>query len=169
MFILVTTVKLSNKKKWPGLPPFPLLWSNDCLCSCSSVQYRKFCLLIWNVGHMSYCQQTWTQVHHLQFFQNMSAQSSDVSCSSNNFVLVILCIVRSQFTTLNQQNTLCSTLDVYIEWNTDTCFHPHVIVIRECVSNNMTLNSGSYFLHIWTSYLCCKGLKCTAVVEYLCT
>jgi hypothetical protein len=64
---------------------------------------------------------------------------------------------------------LCKTFGLfehtsYIKWNTDTRFGPHVIVIREHVSdlqnvsNNITLNAGSYFLRIWTSYACCKGL-----------
>ena len=93
----------------------------------------------------------------------------DVSRYSDNCMLFIPCIVDSQLTTLNQQNTLCSTFDIYIKWNTDTCFDPDGIIISEHVSNNIAWNSGSYFVHIWTSYAWCKIVKCMAFVEYLCT
>jgi len=48
-------------------------------------------------------------------------------------------------------------------------FDPHWILIREHVSSNIAWNWGSYFVHMWTSYVWCKRVKYTTFVEYLCT
>ena len=95
-------------------------------------------------------------------------RNSDVSCYYDNCMLFILTlsVASSQHST---NRTHCVLPLIFILNETLIYFDPHGIIIWEHVSNSIAWNWGSYFVHMWTSYVWSKIVKCTTFVEYLCT